>query len=189
METLPLHPIIVHVPLGLTIVAPLLAFAVWLLIEKGTLTAPAWWLVAAMHLTIAGGAFAAVQSGEADEHRVEKVVGEAALEHHEDLAKPFAAATAVVALLALVAGVLLVGRGLTTPARALMVLTAVGALGLLGGAVAVGHSGGELVYQRGAAAAWIQPATSPAHVGAPGAVTPTGGGDDHGDSEDSDGDD
>jgi hypothetical protein len=83
----------------------------------------------------------AVETGEQQERRVEPVVGEAAMEAHEEVAELF---------LALSFGVLVVaGVGLTRGrlGGAARVLGTVGTAALFVSAWSVGHSGGELVYR------------------------------------------
>lgn len=156
MSTLPLHPAIVHLPLGLTFVLPLLgavALAAWL---KGSVPARAWWGVVLLQSVLVVSAFVSMKLGEEDEERVERVVAEAArfeaaVETHEELAEAFTWGSAGVLVLMVAAGVLgarKVGPGLAGVAVLGSVVTA-------GLGVAVGHAGGELVYTHGAAAAYV----------------------------------
>jgi hypothetical protein len=92
-----------------------------------------------------------VKTGEAQDERVERVVPEQALETHEEAAESFLMLSSGLALI--VAAGLVRGR---VGGVARMLGTA-GAVGLIVLAVSVGHSGGKLVYQYGAASAYTGP--------------------------------
>ena len=150
MFDLPLHPIVVHFPIVLGSLLPVVALALWWVIKKGQWTPKVWALVSAMALVYSLSAVAAVQLGEADEEKVEKVVSERVIEEHEEAAE----------LIPWIAGALfLVSLGGFTvkyqkQARlALIVLSLVAVVPLIN----AGHTGGELVYQHGAAVAHLSP--------------------------------
>jgi uncharacterized membrane protein len=144
----PLHPAVVHFPVVLAFLLPLfVAGALWA-IRRGANARRAWMLPLAVAVALAVSAWASVQTGSAQEARVERAVSEQALETHEEMAEAFLAASAGVAVLAL-AG--LVGG---MAGRVVRVLAAIGALLLVGLVVRVGHSGGQLVYRYGAASAY-----------------------------------
>ena len=149
----PLHPSIVHFPVVLAFLLPLfVAGAIWA-IRRGANARRAWLLPLASSAALALSAYVAVQTGGRDGERVERVVSEQAVESHEEMAEAFLAGSAVivaVALTGLVGGV---------PGRVARVLTGVGAVVLAGLVVRVGHSGGQLVYRYGAAAAYTSQPT------------------------------
>jgi uncharacterized membrane protein len=148
---LPLHPVVVHFPIVLAVLLPISAiWALWA-IRKGTTPLRAWSVPAAMAVALALSALAAVKTGEAQDERVERVVAEQPLETHEEAAETFLALSSGLALL--VAAGLVRGRA---GGIARMLGTA-GAVGLVAVAVYVGHSGGKLVYQYGAASAYATP--------------------------------
>jgi uncharacterized membrane protein len=148
---LPLHPVVVHFPIVLAVLLPISAiWALWA-IRKGTTPLRAWSVPAAMAVALALSALAAVKTGEAQDERVERVVAEQPLETHEEAAETFLALSSGLALL--VAAGLVRGRA---GGIARMLGTA-GAAGLVAVAVYVGHSGGKLVYQYGAASAYATP--------------------------------
>lgn len=145
---LPLHPALVHLPLGLSMVVPLLIVA--LLLGRRWLSPAAVGLVAGLQALLFVGALVARKAGEADEERVEEAgVSEAALEAHEEAAEVFTG-LAGVSLLVLAAAAALGRRPLALPA--LGVAAALSTLTLLQG-VQVGHAGGALVYGKGGASA------------------------------------
>lgn len=92
----------------------------------------------------------ALRTGRAEEERVEKVTSEAAIELHEEAAEAFTWLAGLSAAVGL--GVLLVRGRRAMLAMAVAATMASGAV--VAGAWWVGHSGGALVYQQGAAAAY-----------------------------------
>lgn len=144
----PLHPAIVHFPVVLAFLLPVLAAgAVWA-IRRGADRRRTWGMPLAGAMALALSAWAAVETGEAQDERVERVVAEQPLSAHEEMAETFLAASAglvVVAAAGLIGGIV---------GRAARVVTAVGSVALVVAAARVGHSGGELVYRYGAASAY-----------------------------------
>jgi uncharacterized membrane protein len=150
MSSLPLHPAIVHLPLGLAILMPLLAggfaWALW----SGRVRPRAWMAVVALQALLVASGMVAMNTGEAEEDRVESVVQKSAIHQHEEFAEQFvwaAGGTLVLAGLVLVFRQTRVSRGLATAA----VIATVAVAGL---ALRVGHAGGQLVYAHGAASAY-----------------------------------
>jgi uncharacterized membrane protein len=105
MTSLPLHPAIVHLPLGLAFVMPALAagFA-WALWTRRVRSRGAWVAVVALQAVLLGGGLVAMNTGEREEERVERIVPDAAIERHEADAEQFVWAVG----LTLVAAVLVV---------------------------------------------------------------------------------
>jgi uncharacterized membrane protein len=154
MSNLPLHPAIVHLPLGVALVVPFvaagLAWAVW----RDRLPRSSFAILVALQLLVVAGGLVAMWLGERDARRVEPVVGEAAVDTHEERAELFLWAAG--AVLAGAAVLLVVPRGRAPAAAALVTAGAIG-VALLG--VRAGEAGGELVYRRGAAAAFQEGAS------------------------------
>ncbi len=154
----PLHPAIVHFPVVLMFLLPLVALATLWRIRRGASPLRAWAITVAVAAALALSAWAAVQTGETQMERVEDAMAEAPLENHEEMAERFLALS--VGLLILSGAGLFRGR-VGSVARG---VAAVGTFGLLAAGVPVGHSGGQLVYRYGAASAYIASTGS----GAPG---------------------
>lgn len=153
MLGLPLHPLVVHFPIVLTFLLPISVVAALWVIRKGTTSRRAWAIPVAFAAALALSAFAAVKTGENEEDRVERVVGDTALHGHEEGAERFLVLSGVLLLVA-TAGFLP-----RTIGRAARILTAAGAVGLVVAGAQVGHSGGTLVYEHGAASAYATPAS------------------------------
>ena len=151
MNALPLHPAIVHVPLGLSLVVPLLGAGIWWASRRGWLPVRAWLLVVALQAVIVAGGYAALETGEHEEDRVERVVAESRIERHEERAELFMAGAGITLGLAALA-LLPLGERRQRVVAGVAVLSSVAALGL---GVSLGHSGGELVYRHGAANAYV----------------------------------
>lgn len=146
----PLHPAIVHLPLAIAVLLPLAALIVAVAIARQWLPSRSWALVLALHLLLAGGGLLAANTGEAEEERVERVVAERNIEAHEERAESFLWIAGLT--LAVTAAGLVAGRA-GALARGATVMAAVG---ILAAGIAVGHTGGELVYQHGAASAYVK---------------------------------
>ena len=148
---LPLHPVLVHLPMALAVVVPLIAVGTWLAWYRGFLPARSWLVVVALQALLVGGGAVSMESGEDDEERVERVVAEQRIEAHEDAATAFMVGAGIVLGLSVLAGgVMFRNEAL---GRVLAGVATLGTLAVLGLGVRVGHMGGELVYKYGAASA------------------------------------
>lgn len=155
MTPLPLHPAVVHLPLGLAFVMPVLALGFTWALWTGRVRARAWIGVVAFQAVLLGGALAATNTGEREEDRVEAVVPHASLEQHEENAEQFVQAVAVTLF---VAALVLVFRQQTVT-RGLALATIAGTLIVAASAFRVGHAGGQLVYVHNAGAAYADAAS------------------------------
>jgi uncharacterized membrane protein len=144
----PLHPAVVHLPIALAVLMPLLAGVGTFAIANGFVPARTWLVAVLLQVSLAGSAWLAVETGEADEERIERIVAEQHIEAHEEAAERLLIAAGVATLL-VAAGLLPDRLG-----SACRVIGTLASLGVLAAAVAVGHSGGELVYRHGAANAY-----------------------------------
>jgi len=152
----PLHPAVVHLPIALAVLMPLLALLAGLAIRQGFVPARAWGAVVLLQAVLVGSAWYALETGEDQEERVEEVVAERHIEEHEEAAERFHRLG--IAALVLVAAGLLPGRAGGVGRAAAVVATVV----VLAASVPVGHSGGELVYRHGAARAYTDGAAAAA---------------------------
>lgn len=150
MFDLPLHPIVVHFPIVLGSLLPLLAIGLWWAIKKWQWTPKVWALVSVAALIYTLAAVTAVQLGEEDEKKVEKVISEKVIEEHEEAGE----------LIPWLAGTLfLVSLGGFTVRYSKQAKVAMIALSLVAVVplINAGHTGGELVYEHGAATAHLPP--------------------------------
>ena len=177
MTSLPLHPAIVHLPLGLAFVIPAIAagfaWAVW----RGGLRRRAWLSIIALQAVLLGAGLAAMNTGEREEDRVERAVPRSAIHTHEEYAEQFLWASGVTLVLATL---VLVSRK-PAFAKAVTVATVAGTFVVAGTAIRVGHAGGQLVYVHNAGAAYGSLAKT---SGADKASSTSVGGAQRGDEED-----
>lgn len=151
----PLHPAIVHFPIVLALLLPIVAAATLLWIRRGAPARRVWPVLVVLAALLFGAAFFSVRTGEAQEERVEDVlVSEEPLHEHEEAAERFLVLAGIVFALSPLG--LLKGRAGTAGRLAL----GVGSLALLVAIWPVGTTGGELVYEHGAAQAYISGPTS-----------------------------
>ena len=150
MDAFFFHPKLVHVPVALGVLMPLVAGGLLLAWWRGWLPARAWFVAIVLQGILLASGVLALRSGEAEEERVEKVVAERYIEQHEEAAEAFVwASGGVLALMGLAAA--LGARRSSFWAAAAATL---GTLGVLGLGYRAGEAGGRLVYQHGAAQAY-----------------------------------
>lgn len=154
MSDLPIHPALVHLPLGIAFAVPLVTLVVLAGYARGALPRLTWSLPVLLQVLVFVGAFAAMREGHEDEEKVESVVPESAIEEHEERGEAFVWLSGFV-LLGLVGAAGVPRRDV---ALGLGAVSAVAGIGLAGLGVSVGHAGGELVYVHGAAEAHRNPA-------------------------------
>lgn len=151
MGNIPLHPLVVHFPLVLSVLVPILIAAILVGERWGRVTRRSWVTVPfAMGFLLVSG-LVAQQSGSREEERVESVVRESAIETHEERAESFVWMSSAALIVGLAA--LMVRRGRAR--KGLQWLTLATAIAVAGVGLGVGHSGGELVYVHGAAEAYV----------------------------------
>jgi uncharacterized membrane protein len=160
VPSLPLHPALVHLPIGLSLVVPLIALGVLVAVRRRALPARAWVLVVALQALVFAGGLAAAQAGERDQARVERLVGRHFVHDHEERAEAFlwvAGATVAVAAAPL---------ALASFPTLFMAAAVTGSVATAGLALYAGEAGGALVYAhgaRGAATAFV-PGSAPAPI-------------------------
>ena len=171
MDALFFHPKLVHMPIALGVLMPVLATGFVVAWWRGLLPARSWVVVVALQGLLVLSGIAGLQSGEVEEDRVERFVPEQFIDAHEEAAEAFVVASGVVFALMLLSSILGAQRyGLHTA----LIATA-GTLVVLGLGYRTGQAGGNLVYQHGAAQAYhVAQASAPA----PAAQAPHTRGDD-----------
>jgi len=150
----PLHPAVVHFPIAIAALLPFAAALAAAAIASGALDRRAWMGIVLLHAVGAGMAWFAMRTGHEQEERVEDALGETLerpLHEHEENAERLAWAFGLTWVLT-AAGLLRDRAG--SRARAAAVAGSV-LVALL--SVPTGESGGALVYQHGAADAYVKP--------------------------------
>jgi uncharacterized membrane protein len=151
MDQLLFHPKVVHLPMALAVLMPLVAGGVLFAWWRGWLDRRAWVGVVLLQAVLVASGAVAMNTGEREEDRVEQVVAEDRIDAHEEAAEAFVWAGAAVLLLMALPLVLSEGR-----ARQAVSLGAfLGTLIVFGFGYNTGEGGGRLVYQYGAAQAHI----------------------------------
>jgi len=172
MDQIFFHPKLVHLPIALAVLMPLLSGGVLLGMWRGWFDRRVWVLVISLQAVLVGSGVLAMNTGEREEERVEEVVAERHIEAHEEAAEVFVWASA--ALLVLMAGPLVLKEGRARQAVSLGAF--LGTWVVFGLGFRAGEAGGKLVYEYGAAQVYV--------TGGDGA-SPVAGGDE---AEDGDGD-
>ncbi|HZR11185.1 MAG TPA: hypothetical protein VFA79_21525 [Myxococcales bacterium] len=149
MDQLTLHNALVHLPLGLSIGAALLAVALLLAIWRNWLPARSLALLVLVEALVLAGGIAAFRTGEAAEDRAERRAGKAAIHRHEERAEAFLWVTG--------GGLLLSGAALAMRrpqwSRWGAAAAAAGALAGAGAGFWTGKAGGAIAHPAGNAAA------------------------------------
>jgi uncharacterized membrane protein len=151
----PLHPAIVHLPLGLAILMPLLALVFTIAWWKGWAGKRGWALVFGLQLLLLGAGLFVKQTGEREARNARRVMVRGAIRSHSQAADYFVWASGATMV---IAGL---GLGLRDRrARWAAAATTVATFVVAGLAVRVGHLGGELVYVKGAATVYTADSTA-----------------------------
>lgn len=158
MDQLFFHPRIVHLPIALAFLMPLIAGGVASAYLRGWLDRRVWVIILLLQGAMFGSGLLAMNTGEAELERVEQVVASRHIESHEEAAELFIWASAIV--LGLMAVPLVLPEGEVS--NALIIFACLGSVGVLALAYRTGEEGGRLVYEHGAADAYVRPAEGPA---------------------------
>lgn len=147
------HPKLVHLPIALALVIPLIAGGVLLAWRRGWYPRRVWVVVLVLQAILVAGAFLAMRTGEQQEERVERVVAEEHIEAHEEAAEVFTWTSVGVLVMMILALLVPTERARLT----LGLVSLLGTLVALALAVRTGDAGGALVYEHGAAGAYTHP--------------------------------
>lgn len=144
----PLHPAIVHLPIALAVLLPLFAIGGLIAVRRGAAPRAAWGITVAMAAALVATGLIAKETGEDGEEKVENVVPKAAFQAHEEAADRFVVVGLAVFALSLL------GLRRDSIGNAGRIVATVGTVAVLAAGYSVGHAGGRLVYQHGAASAY-----------------------------------
>jgi uncharacterized membrane protein len=151
MDQLFFHPKVVHLPMALGVLMPLVTGGVLFAWWRGWFQRRVWVVVLLLQAALVGSGAVAMNTGEREEERVEEAVAEEHIEAHEEAAESFVWASAAVLLLMAVPLVLREGRA----RQAVSVGAFLGTLIVFGLGYQAGEAGGRLVYQHGAAQVYV----------------------------------
>jgi len=151
----PLHPAIVHFPIALAFILPVLILVFSLMIKKNKMAPQAWFIIIGLQLLTTVTGYVSLESGEEAEDVVEKVLDKKLIHEHEERAEIFVGST-VVALVLSTAAFFLRKEFQFILKLVVFVLSLVSSFL----AYRTGHAGGELVYRYGAASAYALEAKS-----------------------------
>lgn len=154
MDSLLFHPKLVHLPIALGVLMPLVAGGLLVAWWRELLPRRSWAIAIALQGILLGSGIVALRSGEVEEETVESVVPETAIEAHEEAATAFVWASGAVLLL-MVLPFALPAEKARLPLAAGAV---VGTLVVLALGHRTGEAGGHLVYEHGAAQAYARTA-------------------------------
>ena len=163
MDSFLFHPKLVHIPIALAVLMPLVTSGLLLAWWRKWLPARTWVIAVALQAVLVGSGILALRSGEVDAERAERVVAERLVEEHEEAAEAFVWASGGVL------AVMLLGLALSSRRSGPVAATvaALGTLVVLGLGYRTGKAGGDLVYRHGAARAYTSGGASPSTPGAP----------------------
>lgn len=150
---IPLHPALVHLPLGLGFVMPLILMVLFLGERKGVWETSSWLVGVFMQLMVSLSAVVAMNLGEREEELVESFISENIIEHHEEWGEFFVWSS--FGLLGL-----LILAHLLKRFPIVKIVSLIASVLFLVVIYETGHSGGELVYRYGAAQAFQKEASS-----------------------------
>jgi uncharacterized membrane protein len=176
----PLHPAIVHFPVALAIIFPLMAALALIFIKRGSSAINTWIPIAVLAVMVFAGTLVAKNTGGAEEDKVEEVVSRGAIHDHEENAELFAILAGIT--LAISLGGFLPNKW----GNMARYLTVVASLAVVFVAYQTGKSGGELVYEHGAGSAYASPSSGNEAVSTESDSTSTSATSDDDDDDDKD---
>ena len=148
-----LHPALVHVPVGLALVLPVVVVGLAVARWREWVRPRSWSVVVLLQAIVVVGALLALQTGESLEEHGERMAGEAAVEAHEEAGDILAGASALGLLL--FASVFLARS--PRPLAALLTSSVAASLLLAALTAWTGHLGGQITHGTHVAAAGDNP--------------------------------
>jgi uncharacterized membrane protein len=146
---MPLHPQFVHFPLALSVIIPLLAVAIMVMIKQKAFSPMVWGLVIGLQVLTTATGYLSMNLGESEEEVVEKVVEKKYISEHEERAEVFVAFSVAATVISIIVVFLKAELQLYCMLLSFVLMLAQGFT-----AYRTGESGGELVYVHKAANAY-----------------------------------
>jgi uncharacterized membrane protein len=146
---MPLHPSIVHLPIVLTFIMPVLVIAFAWMIKNNKMSPKGWILIMGLQLAVVISGYVSLETGETEEETVSRVVSKDYIHEHEEAAEIFVGSTVLALVLSI--AVFFIRKEIQFP-----VTISIAVIGLISCYLAykTGQLGGELVYKHGAASAY-----------------------------------
>ena len=153
----PFHPLIAHFPLAITFILPVLILIFAYMIKISKITPRGWLIIVGLQLTLVVTGYVALESGENEEHHVEKVVAKEFINAHENAAEIFVGSTVIALVISISA--FFIKKEFQLPVQLGLFVVSLASCYF---AYNVGSLGGELVYKHGAAQAYTGEVHPPA---------------------------
>jgi hypothetical protein len=150
MDALLFHPKVVHIPMALGVLMPLIAGGLALAWWRNWLPWRSWVVAVGLQAALLVSGVVALRTGEAEEERVERIVSESLIEAHEQAAEAFVWGSGAVLAIMLAAAAF----GRKRPGLPIAAVATLGTVVVLGLGYRTGQAGGSLVYEHGAAQAY-----------------------------------
>lgn len=150
----PVHPLIVHFPIVLTFILPILIIVFAYLIKNNKATPKSWLIIIGLQLAVVVTGYISLETGETEEHTVEKVVSKNIIHEHEEAAEIFVGSTVLALVLSI--GAFFIRKEIGFPVKLGVAAVTIVSCYL---AYRTGMLGGELVYKHGAASAYTETAS------------------------------
>ena len=145
----PFHPVMVHFPIALAFILPILILVFAFMIKSQKMTHQAWLVIIGLQVMTTVTGYVALDSGEKEEHQVATVLDKKHIHHHEESAEIFVGST-VLALVISIAAFFLRKEIQFYVHLSVCIVTIISCFLVY----KTGSSGGELVYRYGAANAY-----------------------------------
>lgn len=146
---IPLHPVMVHFPIALTFLLPILILVFAFMIKSKKMSHQMWLVIIGLQIATTITGYIALDSGENEEHAVEKVLEKKLIHEHEENAEIFVGSTVLALVLSI--GLYFLRQEIQFKLQlGICLLTLISCYLVYN----TGHSGGELVYRYGAANAY-----------------------------------
>jgi len=146
---MPLHPSIVHLPIVLTFIMPILVVAFAWMIKNNKMSPKGWILIMGLQLAVVITGYVSLETGENEEEAVSKIVSKDYIHEHEEAAEIFVGSTVLALVISIAA--FFIRKEIQYPVK-----LSIAVIGLISCYLAyrTGELGGELVYKHGAASAY-----------------------------------
>ncbi|MFL5784681.1 MAG: DUF2231 domain-containing protein [Bacteriovoracaceae bacterium] len=141
---MPLHPIVVHFPLAMTFLLPVMVLIFALAMRSGKMSKEMWFVIIGLQVLITATGYLALETGETDEDKVALVTGKEIIHAHENSAEIFVGMTVV----SLAGGIVAWFLRPEFQERARLGVFLLTLLPVFFG-WKTGHLGGEIVYKHG----------------------------------------